>query len=104
MRSHIYNISTLVLITTIALEIHINTTTTYVEANVVKKGVMDAVYSVANLTGLAFLNSTGQIVKNLVSVADADRIKDLAYLRLSCTIDANLMDDRIKQDPLCLGF
>ena len=92
MRSHIDNLSTLDLITAVVSKIPIDTTTSFMEANVVKKDIMDAVYSVSSLTGLAFLNSTGKIAKSSVSVADANHTKDLAYLRLSCTIDSNLMD------------
>ena len=104
MRSHIDNIRTPDLITAVVSEIPINTTTVFVEANVVNKGVIDTVHSVSNLTGLVFLNSTGFFSKNLVSIADVDRTKDLKFFRFSCTVDANLMDDRIKQEPLFVGF
>ena len=68
MRSHIDNISTPDLITVVASEIPLNTTTVFVEANVVENDIMDTVYSVANLIGLAFLNSTGKIQRTQFSL------------------------------------
>ena len=65
---------------------------------------MEIFFNVVNLTGLAFLNSSGQVVKNPSLIDNKDRTKDLSYLRLSCTFDAAEMDDRFKQDSLCLGF
>ena len=72
MKSHIYNLSTPDLITVIVFKIPIDTTTAFVEANAVKKHIMDNVYSVSNLTGLELLASTGQIANNPASIANKE--------------------------------
>ena len=95
MRNHIDNLSTPDLITTVSSEAPIDTTASFVETEDVKKDIMNGIFSVSNLMGLAFLNSSGKVAKNPVSIDAKDRTKDLVYLRLSCTIDAAEMDDRI---------
>ena len=80
------------------------TTTASVEANAVKKDIIENICNVSNLTGLVFLNSSGQVARNPSSIDNKDRTKYLAYLRLSCTLDTAGMDDRVKQESFCLGF
>ena len=63
MCKHIDNLSTPDLITTVYSELPIDTNAAFVEADNVKKDIMDGIFSVSNLTGLALLNSNGQSCK-----------------------------------------
>ena len=96
MYNHIDNLSTLNLITTVSSEVHMDNATLFIEADAVKKNIMESIYTVSHLTGLKFLISSGNVAKNPSSIDDKDFTKDLAYIRLSCTIDANKIDNRIK--------
>lgn len=42
----------------------------------------------ANITGISFLNGGGGQSKFLVSTNNKDRIEDLAFIRISCTINS----------------
>ena len=104
MCNHINNLSTPDLITALSSDVLIDTTVIFVEADDVKKDIMEGIFSVSNLMGLEFLDSNRQVVKNPASIDVKDCTKDLAHLLLSCTIDASKMDDRINQETLCLGY
>ena len=91
------------LVTTVSSKIPVNSTTAYVEASEVKKLIIGSVSCVSNLSGMVFINSTGATAKVLTSLLNKDRPKDLAYTRLACNIDASVIDNRIKQDPLYLS-
>ena len=89
------NLSILDLITSVSTEIPMDTTTSFVEPNVVKLEILSRIYDVSNLSGVSFLTFRGSQAKTPVSIDNKDRNKDLAYVRLSCTIDAHDVDKRI---------
>ena len=75
------------LISVVSQEIPINVTTAFMELIRVKEKIMASTTDISNLTGLAFLYSDGKKAKNLSSCDLKDRASDLAYIRLSCTLD-----------------
>ena len=104
MRSHVDNLTIPDLVTVVSTEIPLNTTTSFMEADVVNKDIFTRVFDVINLSGISFLNGAGGITKTPASAADKDRTKDLTFIRLSCTINAHILDARILQEPLYLSF
>ena len=104
MRGHIDTLSIPDLVTAVSTEIPIDSMTAYVEVSNINKLVTSDVSCVSNFPGMAFLYSTGGATKSPASIKIRDSPKDLAFIRLSCTIDASTMDDMIQQDPLYLSF
>ena len=104
MRSHMDNLIISKLVTMVSTEIPFETTTVFMEANVVKKDILTPIFDVSNLSCISFLNGGGGIAKTPVSVAEKNRTKDLTFIRLSCTINAHNLDAKILQEPLCLSF
>ena len=102
MRNHMDNLSIPDLITSVSTEIPLDITTSFVEAELVKSEILSRIYNVSNLLGLSFLTSNGSLAKTPASIDNKDRTKDLAYIRLSCTIDAHDLDKRILQELLCV--
>ena len=102
LRSHIDNLSILDLLNIVSTEVPLDTTTLYVAAEVVKKQILVSILDVSNLTGVSFLNGTGGLAKTPATTANTDRTKDIVYTRHSYTIDANYVDKRIEQKPLCV--
>ena len=92
------------LVTVISTEISIDSKTVYVELFNINKLVTSGVSCVSNLAGMAFLNSTDGATKAPASIQNKYIPKDLVFIRLSCTIDAYAMDNRIQQDLLYLSF
>ena len=104
MRSHMDNLGIPDLITSVSTEIPMDTTTSFVEANVVKLEILSPIYNVSNLTGVSFLTSRGSQAETPVSIDNKDRTKGLAYIHLSRTMDAYDVDKIILQEPICLSF
>ena len=95
MRVHMDTLSIPDLVTVVSTEIPIDSTIAYVEASDINKLVTSSVSCVSNLTGIVLLNSTGGATKAPALIQNKDRPKDLAFIRLSCTINASTMDNRI---------
>ena len=95
MRSHMDNLSIPDLITSVSTEIPLDTTTLFVEDDVVKLEVLSRIKDVSSLSSVSFLTSGGGQTKTPVSIDNKDRTKDLSYIRLSCTINAHDVDKRI---------
>ena len=104
LRSHIDNLSIPDLPNVVSTEVPLDTTTSYVAAEVVKKQILASFLDVFNLTGVSFLNGTGGLAKTLATTANTDRIKDILYIRLSYSIDAKHVDKKIEQEPLYVSF
>ena len=86
------------LVTAIANDLPIDVTTAYMQSNLVKREVITNMTKVENLTGLAFLSSTGNTVKSLVSVAHKDRLPDITCVKLACILVGSTVDTRIDQN------
>ena len=95
MRSHMDNLGIPDLITAVSTDIPMDTTTSFVESNMVKQEILSRIYNVSNLTGISFLTSGGSQAETPASIDNKDRTKDLSYIRLSCTIDTHDVDKRI---------
>jgi len=81
---------------TVMQELPISTSAAYDEAASVGKAVGQGTFHVANLSGLAFLNSLGKRLK-VKSSELKDRPSDVAYFQFSCYLDAEQDDSSIKQ-------
>ena len=85
--SHVDNLGILDLLTVVSTEVHLDTTTSYIEAEVIKKTVLSSILNIVNLLGVSFLNGTGGTIKTPATTDKKYRTKDMIYIRLSCTID-----------------
>lgn len=103
MMSHMDNLGKPDLITIVSMEIPLDKTTSFAEVIVVKMEILSHIYDVTNLSGVLILATGGGQAKPPASIDDKDRTKDLAYIRLSCTIDANNLEFFF-QEALCLSF
>ena len=65
-----------------------------------KDKIMDSMTDINNLVGLAFLHSDGKKAKNLASCDLKDRLIDLTYIKLGCTLDGSMVDTRVCQSPI----
>ena len=92
------------LATLISSELPIDVTTAYMESKVVREDILSCMTKVENLTGLAFLSSTGHTVKSLASVAIEDRLPDITFIKLACTLVGSTIDSRIEQNPFDVQF
>ena len=104
MRSYTDNMVIPDLVTVFSTEILLDATTAYVEATEIKKEVFACIYDLSNISGISFLNGGGGLVKTPSSILDNNRTKNLVFIKLSCTIDATSVDDRICQELLYLSF
>ena len=74
------NLSILDLITSVSTEIPMDTTTSFVEPNVVKLEILSRIYDVSNLSGVSLLTSRGNHAKTPTSIDNKDRTKYLSYI------------------------
>ena len=88
------------LISVISQEIPIDVTTAFMESTRVKEKIIGSMTDISNLSGLAFLHSDGKKAKNLTSCDVKDRVADLAYIHLICTLDGKETDARVCQAPI----
>lgn len=73
MYDHINNLSMPDLISTVSPEVHMDTTTAFVESDAVNKDIMESIFDVANLMGLVFQHSSGKVEKNPSSTDNKGR-------------------------------
>ena len=92
------------LISVISQEIPIDVTTAFMESTLVKEKIMSSMTDIGNLAGLAFLHSDGKKAKNLASCDLKDRISDLNYIKLGCSLDGSAVDTRVCQSPIDFQF
>ena len=103
-RSHLVNIFIPDLITVVSTKTTLDTTTLFIEADAIKTKVLSCIYELTNLSGVSFLTTGGGQTKTPAFIENKDRTKDLAFIRLSCTIDVQNLDCRVLQEALCLSF
>ena len=92
------------LVSVVANEMPIDTTTAYVEATETKKLIVSAVLKIENLVGNAFLLSNGCTAKSPSSLALDDRTEDITYVKFVCYLDAGKLDERVSQNPGAFHF
>ena len=92
------------LVSVVANEMPIDTTTAYVEATETMDLIVSSVLKIENLVGNAFLMSEGRMAKSLSSLVLADRIKDIAYVRFVCHLDTEQLDGKVSQSPGSFHF
>ena len=80
----------------ISQEIPIDAATMYMGSTKVKDILISRMTDVENLFGLAFLHSGGSKAKNIESCDMKHRIADLAYIRLGCCLNGEVLDSRIQ--------
>ena len=85
------------LISVISQEVPIDVVTAFMESTRVKKKIFSRMTVIDNLAGLAFLHSNGKKAKNLASCDLKDCASDMAYIRLSCTLDGKMVHTRVSQ-------
>ena len=83
------------LINVVSTELPLDTTTSFTEAEVVKRNISSRIYDVPKLCSVSFLTSTGGQANIPAYIDNKDRTKDIVFIRFSYTIDAHNIDNRV---------